>query len=644
MDSGDILDAKYTLVRRLSASTMGAVWEAKELAKGRRVAVKALNEHLVADGALVSRMLAEARAALKAPSSDHIITVLDVVSGRGRPFYVVMEYADGDDLRSTIEHEKKLKPRRAVELAVQACAALDDVHQRGVVHGRLRPDRFFITHTDEGAEKLKLLDVGVPTFKPVLPVHGLLTTGGSSVIETPDYLAPEQLRATGEPDLRVDVYAVAVLLYQMLTGKLPFESKNPEEVMHRISKGSPLPLRHHRSALGLGLEQVVMRAMAVDPEQRFSTMTELADALKPYYEPDELYIPPPLPPAIIGLGPPMGRNVTEDLEVSDLEFVEEPSARNVTADLEVDELEFIDTNVAEELGVSVVPPILISDETPPPIDETPPISEQIVSPLDSDTPLDFTFAGRRRLVIWVSSVIGGLSIVFLLSTMLCAVDTEESRPVGSGTPRDPIVAKAVPDAAPEPPQLPAGGSEAGAEDAAFAFVDDGGPPSDSGADARDSSAPEDATALAQAEDSSTTDHVEETEPVAAAIPRPGRPRKGASSRPSAAKSGGKSPSAPPPASGRGDKQPPTENRETRRELLKVLRSLAPAVKRCYRFRSSPSVLIRYRVSGNGGISYQAASPRPARLTERCLARAAQGARAPSPPGGAMTLNVRYRLE
>lgn len=639
MKAGDILNEKYKLVRQLSASAMGYVWEAEELPEGQRVAVKALNEHLVADGALINRLLSEARTALKAPPSDHIIKVLDVVSGRGRPFYVVMEYVDGDDLGKIIERERKLKPRRAVELAVQACAALDEVHGRGLVHGRLRPESLFVTKTDKGAERLKLLDIGVPTFKPILPEHGLLTTGGSSVVKTPDYLAPEQLRATGVPDLRVDVYAAAVLLYQMLTGKLPFESDDAQEVMHRISKGSPLPLRHHRSAIGLGLEEVVMRAMSVDREQRFSTMTELADALRPHCEPEELLIPPPPSPQILGLGPPMGRDVTEDLEVGDLEFVEEVGSRNVTADLEVDELEFIDASEIEDLAIGDIPALPIPD------DMSGPISEQVVSPLDSSLPLDFTFAGRRRIAIYVTSAIGGLSVVVLLSTLLlCSMETEESRPVGAGTPREPIVAKALQDAAQEPPEPAVVEAGAAVDDAAIALADDSGTPTDSGSDADESGVSEDATMLAQAEDSSTTDQSAEPELASASGPGPRRPHKGPASTHQAATSGGQPTSAPPPASDDGDQSPPAENQETRRELLKVLRSLAPAVKRCYRFRSSSSVLIRYRVSGNGSISYQAASPRPARLTARCLGRAAQGARAPSPPGSSMTLNVRYRLE
>lgn len=282
MKEGDILDEKFKLVRQIGVGGMGSVWEALELPAGRRVALKSLHNHLVEEPELTARFLREARAALESRYSGHIIEMIDVVNHRGRPPYLVMEYLEGEDLYQISQRDGKLEITRAVNLIIQSCEAVDEVHRQSIIHRDIKPDNIFVIKLKDGSEWIKLLDFGVAKFTPNAPTQGDSLTKFGHTLGTPDYMAPEQAMGTGKIDYRVDVYSMGVVLYQLLAGRLPYQSDDLHELMLMSARGNPPLLSAFRSEISEGLEQVVRKAMAVDREERFQSMFELSSALQPF--------------------------------------------------------------------------------------------------------------------------------------------------------------------------------------------------------------------------------------------------------------------------------------------------------------------------------------------------------------------------
>lgn len=281
MKPNDVLDGRYKLGRRVGVGGMGSVWEARELPSDRHVAIKALHEHLINETELVTRFLREAQAALEARYSGHIIEVYDVVQPAERPPYIVMEFLEGEDLEQILEREGPLEPRRAVDLIIQTCEAVAEVHRQGFIHRDIKPENLFLTQLQDGTEWIKLLDFGVVKFSDTQTSQSRPLTEHGRTVGTVWYMAPEQASDPATIDHRVDIYATGVVLYELLTGEVPFDSEDQRELMRLLYKGSPTPIREHRPGLSEALEKVVMRAMSVSRRKRFQTIYELAEALEP---------------------------------------------------------------------------------------------------------------------------------------------------------------------------------------------------------------------------------------------------------------------------------------------------------------------------------------------------------------------------
>ena len=284
MQAGESIDGRYELVREIGAGGMGTVWEAIELSSDRPVAVKALHDHLIDKRGVADRFLREAKAALEARFSGHIVEVLDVVQPDDRPPYFVMELLEGEDLRQILDREGALEPRRAVDLIIQTCHALDEVHRRGLVHRDIKPGNLFVTRLADGSEWIKILDFGLvkfggpatqgETFRPL--------TGYGDTLGTPHYMAPEQFSAPAEVNNLSDVYATGVVLYELLTGVLPFDDTTRRGLQKLLSKRRPQPLRSHRPELSEALDRVVLKAMAPNQRRRYQTIFAFAEALEPF--------------------------------------------------------------------------------------------------------------------------------------------------------------------------------------------------------------------------------------------------------------------------------------------------------------------------------------------------------------------------
>lgn len=281
LEVGHILDDRYELKRELGVGGMGSVWEVRELATGRRLAVKLLHERLMSQRGVPERFLREAQAAFEAKFSGHIVEVLDVVAEDDEPPYIVMEYLEGADIRQILQEEGAFSPRRAVDLVIQACNGLDEVHRRGLVHRDIKPGNLFVTRLPDGTEWVKLLDFGLVKLGAALQSGRKQLTDFGVSLGTFQYMAPEQSTRPSEVDERADVFALGVVLYEMLAKATPFDTEKVG-VRGVIEKREPTPLRSHCPDIDAGLELVVAKAMAVNPRRRWASMFDFVEALEPY--------------------------------------------------------------------------------------------------------------------------------------------------------------------------------------------------------------------------------------------------------------------------------------------------------------------------------------------------------------------------
>jgi serine/threonine-protein kinase len=257
---------------------MGRVYRADHIALDAQVAVKILNPEMAADQAGARRFHNEARAAsrLRHPNT---IAILDFGQSESGVLFLVMELLRGRTLQRIIQEEAPLAPKRAADLIGQALAALDEAHAVGIVHRDFKPENIFVETLRTGREHVKVLDFGIAKLKG--DAEAGLTSAGS-VCGTPDYMSPEQVRGT-DLDLRSDIYAAGIVLYESLLGVRPFDSSGPLiEVLTAHLNKAPPPLRERRPELGLSaqVEAVCLKALAKAREDRHASCAELKAALE----------------------------------------------------------------------------------------------------------------------------------------------------------------------------------------------------------------------------------------------------------------------------------------------------------------------------------------------------------------------------
>jgi serine/threonine protein kinase len=287
MNVGEVLDGKYELVRCIGGGGMGAVWEGRQIRTDQRVAIKALHEHLMAETDLVTRFLREAKAALESRYSGHIIQLLDVANPPDCPPYLVMEFLEGEDLAQILKKDGPLEITRAVELIIQSCHAVAEVHRQGIIHRDIKPDNLFAVRLPNGSEWIKLLDFGVAKFRVPPDSDERQLTAVGSAVGTPHYMAPEQILSISTLDHRADIYSMGVVAYELLTGQRPYRTGNIAELVTIIARGQPTPPSELRPEVSRDLERVIRRAMALDKENRFESMFELAEELDPFLHGEE---------------------------------------------------------------------------------------------------------------------------------------------------------------------------------------------------------------------------------------------------------------------------------------------------------------------------------------------------------------------
>jgi serine/threonine protein kinase len=279
---GQILDGKYRVERVLGVGGMGAVVAAHHLQLDTKVAIKLLLPAVLARREGVARFAREARAAVKI-TSEHVARVFDVGTLETGDPYIVMEFLEGEDLGSRLEHLGQLPADQAVEFVLQACVAVADAHGLGIVHRDLKPSNLFCIRRSDGQFIIKVVDFGISKFTGAgdLSRDGAMTNT-TALMGSPFYMSPEQMQATRDVDTRTDIWSLGIILYELLAGRVPFAGEGIAEVYLKVALEAPPPLRPFRPDVPEGLESVILRCLEKDREKRYGNVAELALGLLPF--------------------------------------------------------------------------------------------------------------------------------------------------------------------------------------------------------------------------------------------------------------------------------------------------------------------------------------------------------------------------
>lgn len=278
---GDTLAGKYRVDRVLGEGGMGVVVAATDIQLERRVAIKFLLPEYSQHHEAAQRFLREARAAVKM-HGEHVARVIDVGTMEGGAPYMVMEYLEGRDLARVLEDDGKLPVEDAVAHVLEACDAIAEAHSVGIVHRDLKPANLFLAKLPDGSSKIKVLDFGIS--KAMVTTTGMdpSLTRTSSMMGSPLYMSPEQMKSAKNVDPRTDVWALGVILYELIHGEPPFYAESIPELSAKVLLEEPVSIRSRRTDVPEGVDAAVKRALAKDPAQRFQTVAELAVALAPF--------------------------------------------------------------------------------------------------------------------------------------------------------------------------------------------------------------------------------------------------------------------------------------------------------------------------------------------------------------------------
>jgi tRNA A-37 threonylcarbamoyl transferase component Bud32 len=279
---GQILAGKYRIEQVLGEGGMGVVVEAHDMALERRVAIKFLLPDFVKHAEAKERFIREARAAAKI-QSEHVARVIDVSTLETGAPYMVMEFLEGADLSRVIETSGPLSVEDATLYVIQACEALAEAHAHGIIHRDLKPANLFLAQQAGGSRKIKVLDFGISkTLSAVDPRASASLTRTSSMMGSPLYMSPEQMKSARDVDLRADIWALGVILYESLTGNPPFLGNSIPEISAKILLEDPRPVVELCANVPQELSDLTMRALQKQPDRRFPNVSELAIALLPF--------------------------------------------------------------------------------------------------------------------------------------------------------------------------------------------------------------------------------------------------------------------------------------------------------------------------------------------------------------------------
>lgn len=264
LEPGDTLD-HYRLDATVARSGMSMLYRATDLLDGKQVALKVPHAEMEANPTLVERFKREQEIGQEL---DHPGVVKTYDGEKRSRLYMVIEWVEGKLLRNLLNEEGKLPIERAVNFALQICDALDTMHKHGVVHRDLKPENVMVDDND----RIKLIDFGIAMKEDA---RRLTFVDMSAMLGTPDYISPEQVKGQ-RGDQRSDIYSLGIMLYEMLTEEVPYIGPNPLAVMNERVLNDPKPARKLRPEISPELQEILNRALAREPRNRYQTASEMA--------------------------------------------------------------------------------------------------------------------------------------------------------------------------------------------------------------------------------------------------------------------------------------------------------------------------------------------------------------------------------
>jgi serine/threonine protein kinase len=280
--AGDVIAGKYRIEQLIGVGGMGAVFAATHQYTGKRVAVKWMLPELAKDNDAVQRFLREAHAAGRI-NHPNVVDVYDV-GQHDTSYFLVMEFLQGEPLTTALAR-RDLTATEVLALLLPAMRGVAAAHRQGVVHRDLKPDNIFLAYEEDGVRReAKVLDFGISKVTNDGPADMRLTRTGA-VVGTPYYMSPEQIRGSAGLDRRADVYAFGVILYEALTGRVPFHADTYGALVLEIATGTPKSPDELCPGLPIELARIVLRSMARDMNERYPSMESLVAALEPFVNP-----------------------------------------------------------------------------------------------------------------------------------------------------------------------------------------------------------------------------------------------------------------------------------------------------------------------------------------------------------------------
>ncbi len=281
---GEVLAQKYRVESVVGRGGMGVVVAARHLQLGQAVAIKLLTLPQDEDrrDEAIARFLNEAQAAARL-QSDHVVRIYDVGQLDGGLPFMVMELLVGSDLGTLLEERGPLPEAEAVDYVLQACAGVADAHQMGIVHRDLKPSNLFVTRRSDGLPLLKVLDFGISKqlSDPGSGQHVPTFTNTRTLMGSPNYMSPEQVRDARRVDGRADIWALGIIVQELITNAPVFRGESFPGVCAAIVADPPTPVRSLRPDVSLALEAIIERCLQKDVSKRFQSVAELAAALSP---------------------------------------------------------------------------------------------------------------------------------------------------------------------------------------------------------------------------------------------------------------------------------------------------------------------------------------------------------------------------
>src|SRR6185503_954274 len=269
---GRVLGDKFKLTACIGIGGSGAVYKADQIALGRTVAVKILNEELCSDPRMITRFRGEAMSASRL-NHPNCVSIIDYGQSQDGLLYLAMEYVKGPTLTQLLVNENPLPVDRVVDITMQSLAGIEEAHLAGVIHADLKADNIILDQRRAGLDVVKIVDFGIARL-----VTGARDTEDRSISGTPEYMAPEVISGA-PPSFASDVYAVGIILYELLAYKTPFFAGSTTEILTNHLKASLPMLQPRREGVPKELDQIIARSLAKHPTDRFSSANEMRDAL-----------------------------------------------------------------------------------------------------------------------------------------------------------------------------------------------------------------------------------------------------------------------------------------------------------------------------------------------------------------------------